>query len=111
MANRLDRYYERQMLDPDIRALVEKELADLEVGIQIARLREEENLNQTQLAARAGMNASKISQIETSTRNVTLSTLARLAHALNRRVKIEFVPVKPKKTARGVAHNRASLAR
>ena len=111
MANHLERYYERQMQDPGIRDLVEKELADLEVGIQIARLRVEENLNQTQLAARAGMNASKISQIESSPRNVTLSTLTRLAHALNRRVKIEFIPVKAKKTARAVARKRASLAR
>src|SRR5437660_10709263 len=111
MANRLDRYYERQMRDPDIRELVEKELADLEVGIQIARLREAENLNQTQLAARARMNASKISQIETSPRNVTLSTLARLAHALNRKVKIEFVPVKVKKSAMPGARKRTALAR
>lgn len=111
MANRLDRYYERQMQDPQIRGLVEKELADLEVGILIARLREQENLNQTQLAARAGMNASKISQIETSTRNVTLNTLARLAHALNRRVKIDFVPVKAKKPAPVVARRRAAIAR
>lgn len=58
---------------------------------------ERENLNQTQLAARAGLNASKISLIETSARNVTLSTLARVAHALNARIKIEFVPVKAKK--------------
>jgi transcriptional regulator with XRE-family HTH domain len=106
MANRLDRYFEREMQDPEIRALVEKELADLEVGIQIARLREEENLNQTQLAALAGMNASKISKIETSTRNVTLNTLARLAHALNRKIKIEFVPVKKRKPAMAVAHRR-----
>jgi len=49
------------------------------------------------MAARAGMNASKISLIETSTRNVTLSTLARVAYALNTRIKIEFVPVKAKK--------------
>jgi transcriptional regulator with XRE-family HTH domain len=111
MANRLDRYYGRQMQDPDIRELVEKELADLEVGMQIARLREKENLNQTQLAARAGMNASKVSQIETSPRNVTLSTLARLAHALNRKVKIEFVPRKGKKSAIVVARKRAITSR
>jgi hypothetical protein len=43
------------------------------------------------------MNASKISLIETSARNVTLSTLARVAYALNTRIKIEFVPVKAKK--------------
>jgi hypothetical protein len=36
MATRLDRYYKRQMKDPEIRGLVEKELVDLEVGIKIA---------------------------------------------------------------------------
>ncbi len=97
MTTRLDRYYKQQMQDPEMRELVEKELVDLELGIKIARLRERENLNQTQLAARAGMNASKISLIETSTRNVTLSTLARVAYALNTRIKIEFVPVRGKK--------------
>jgi transcriptional regulator with XRE-family HTH domain len=111
IANRLDHYYERQMKDPDIRELVEKELADLDVGIQVARLREAEKLNQTQLAARAGMNASKISQIETSPRNVTLRTLARLAHALNRKVKIEFVPLRVKKSATPGARKRAALTR
>ena len=66
MATRFNRYYERQMEDAETRDLVEKELEDLKIGIQIARLREEEELNQTQLAARAGMNASKISRIENS---------------------------------------------
>ncbi|MGC1483478.1 MAG: helix-turn-helix transcriptional regulator [Candidatus Acidiferrum sp.] len=98
MATRLDRYFKRQMQDPEMRKLVERELAHLEVGIQIARLREEQNLNQTQLAARAGMNASKISLIETSPKNVTLGTLARLARALNRRIKIDFVPMRGKGT-------------
>ncbi len=98
MATRLDRYFKRQMQDPEMRKLVEKELAHLEVGIQIARLREEQNLNQTQLAARAGMNTSKISLIETSPKNVTLGTLARLARALNRGIKIEFVPLRGKGT-------------
>jgi hypothetical protein len=63
----------------------------------ITWLREQDNLNQTQLAARAGMNASKILPIETSARNVTLSTLARVAYALNTRIKIQFVPAKAKK--------------
>ena len=102
--NRLDRYIERQMQDPDFRDLVEKEVAALEVGIQIARLREALKMNQTQLAARAGMNASKISKIESSPKNVTLNTLTRLAMALNRRVKIDFIPVTKQKVA--VAHKR-----
>jgi transcriptional regulator with XRE-family HTH domain len=89
---RFDRYYERQMQDPEIRRLVEQELAALEVGVQIAKLRESLKLNQTQLAARAGMNASKISRLETSAAtNVTLGTLTRVASALNASVKIAFV--------------------
>jgi transcriptional regulator with XRE-family HTH domain len=97
--NRLDRYIERQMQDPEFRDLVEKEVAALQVGIQIARLREALKMNQTQLAARAGMNASKISKIENSPKNVTLNTLTRLALALNRRIKIDFIPVSERKVA------------
>ena len=109
MVTHFDRYYERQTENPNMRALVEKELAELEVGIQIARAREAEHLNQTQLAARAGMNASKISRIETSPQNLTLGTLARIAAALDRRVNIELVPKERKKEkgARAVAHRRA----
>jgi len=64
MATRFDRYYEKQMENANVRAAVEKELASLELGIQIARAREAKHMNQTQLAAKAGMNASKISRIE-----------------------------------------------
>jgi transcriptional regulator with XRE-family HTH domain len=89
--NRLDRYIARQMKDPAFRKQVEQEVAELEVGILIARLRQSLKMNQTELAARAGMNASKISRIESSPKNVTLNTLTRVAQALNRRVKITFV--------------------
>jgi DNA-binding Xre family transcriptional regulator len=106
MATRFDRYYQKQMQNPEMRGLVEEELAALEVGIQIAQLRQSLQLNQTQLAARAGMNASKISRLETSaTRNVTLGTLTRVAAALNTRVAIAFVP-KEKKGAAAVRRKR-----
>jgi transcriptional regulator with XRE-family HTH domain len=72
------------------------QLANKSAGLKPTLLMPE-HLNQTQLAARAGMNASKISLIETSARNVTLSTLARVAYCLNTRIKIKFVPVKAKK--------------
>jgi DNA-binding XRE family transcriptional regulator len=94
MGSRWNRYYERQMKDPEMRELIEKELQNLEVGIQIAKLREKQGLNQTQLAARAGMNASKVSVIENSPQNMELGTLIRLARALNRKVKIELIPQK-----------------
>lgn len=109
MATRFDRYYEKQMENANVRAAVEKELASLEVGIQIARAREAKHMNQTQLAAKAGMNASKISRIENSTQNLTLHTLNRIAEALDRKVNIELVPKQGKRarSAVAVAHKRA----
>jgi len=94
--NRFQRYYEKQMQDEKMKGLIEKEIAGLDIGIRLASLRAEQHLNQTQLAARAGMNASKISKIESSPANLTLSTLTRLAEALGATVKIEFVPKKNK---------------
>lgn len=94
--NCLDRYIARQMKNAAFRKRVEQEVAELEVGILIARLRQSLKMNQTELAARAGMNASKISRMESSPKNVTLNTLTRVAQALNRRVKISFVPAEGK---------------
>jgi transcriptional regulator with XRE-family HTH domain len=109
MATRFDRYYEKQMENANLRAAVEKELASLDVGIQIALAREAKHMNQTQLAAKAGMNASKISRIENLAQNLTLNTLNRIAEALDCKVNIELVP-KQRKRARAavaVAHKRA----
>ncbi len=82
MATRFDRYYEKQMENANVRAAVEKELASLDLGIQIARAREAKHMNQTQLAAKAGMNASKISRIENSAQNLTLNTSRSQVHQI-----------------------------
>jgi hypothetical protein len=42
-----------------MRELVEKELASLDIGVQIAKLRAKHRMNQTQLTARARMSAPK----------------------------------------------------
>ena len=74
-----------------MRELVEKELASLEIGVQIAKLRAKHRLNQTQLAARAHMSAPKVSRIESTPANVQLDTLIRLAQALDARVEVRLV--------------------
>lgn len=89
--NRFDRYYRTQMEDAAMRELVEKELAGLEIGVQIAKLRAKHRLNQTELAARARMSAPKVSRIESKPANVQLDTLIRLAHALGARVEVRLV--------------------
>jgi transcriptional regulator with XRE-family HTH domain len=76
-----------------MKELVERELASLRLGAEIARIREKRHLSQTQLAARAGMSASKISAMENSPRNVELGTLIRIARALGYRIRPEFIPL------------------
>jgi DNA-binding XRE family transcriptional regulator len=91
MATRWNRFYRAQLAaDQELKALVEQELATLRIGAQIARLRQEEGLTQTRLAARAGMPSSKISAIENSPQNLQISTLVRIAHAANRKLRISF---------------------
>lgn len=87
---RWKRFYQEQMKDKNLRALVEQELEALQIGEMIARLREEEGLTQTKLAEKAGMPASKISAIENSPQNLELATLVRIARAANRKLKIRF---------------------
>ena len=92
--NRFERYYETQMEDAAMRQLVEKELAGLDIGVQIAKLRAKHRMNQTQLAARARMSAPKVSRIESGPANVQLDTLIRLAQALGARVEVRLVEEK-----------------
>lgn len=99
MATRWNRYFEQQQQDPEMKALVEQELATLRLGTTIARIRERHHLTQTQLAARAGMSASKISAIEGGPKNVELATLIRIATALGYQFKLEFVSAKTKRRA------------
>jgi len=99
MATRWNRYFEQQQEDPEMKDLVEQELATLRLGTTIARMREKHHLTQTQLAARAGMTASKISAIETGPKNVELATLIRIAAALGYQFKPEFVPARTKRRA------------
>jgi DNA-binding XRE family transcriptional regulator len=100
MTTRWNKFYQKQMEDVKMRELVEQELENLQVGVQIAKLRAEENLSQTKLAAKAEMSAPKISAMENEPRNLTIGTLIRVAHALDSRVEIKLVRRKGTKTGR-----------
>jgi DNA-binding XRE family transcriptional regulator len=100
MTSRWKRFYGKQMEDGKLRELVEAELENLQLGVQIAKLRAAENLSQTKLAARAEMSAPKISAMENEPRNLTIGTLIRVAHALGSRVEIKLVRRKGAKIGR-----------
>lgn len=97
MANRWNRFYQKQMENERLRNLVERELESLQLGMQIAKLREEDKLSQTKLAAMADMSAPKISAMENAPRNLTIATLIRVAHALGSKVEIKLVRKKKAK--------------
>jgi transcriptional regulator with XRE-family HTH domain len=103
MTSRWSKFYQKQMEDVKMQELVERELENLQVGVQIAKLRAEENLSQTKLAALAEMSAPKISAMENEPRNLTIGTLIRVAHALGSRVEIKLV--RRKRTERGRPRN------
>jgi transcriptional regulator with XRE-family HTH domain len=94
--NRFGHYYRNQMEDSAMREMVEKELASLDISVQIAKLRAKHRLNQTQLAARASMSAPKVSRIESKPANVQRDTLIRLAQALGARVEVRLAEEKGK---------------
>jgi len=100
MTSRWKRFYGKQMEDGKLRELVETELENLQLGVQIAKLRAAENLSQTKLAAMADMSAPKISAMENEPRNLTIGTLIRVAHALGSRVEIKLVRRKEAKAGR-----------
>ena len=97
-----DLYYQKQVDDPEMRTLVEEELKALRIGAELARLRREARMSQTQLAARTGMSAPNISRIEASPgQNMTLETLVKIARALGREVEIGFPPRRTSAARRG----------
>ena len=90
MSNRFEQYFTRKMKNAEFKRLVEDEILALQVGTQIAKLRQKAGLTQTQLAVLAGMSAPKISNIERSGRNVTFATIVRIANALDSTVCVNF---------------------
>ncbi len=60
------------------------------VGLQITEMREAKNLRQTDFAKKTGINQGDISKIEDGLKNITLSTLERLADGLDCTIDIRF---------------------
>ncbi|MGE0540346.1 MAG: helix-turn-helix domain-containing protein [Dehalococcoidia bacterium] len=80
----LDRHIEQQVeADPAFADLLREAEAELNFGLELARLREMRGWTQRELAARAQMPQSAIARLEKAGRVPTLTTLWRLTDALN----------------------------
>ena len=58
----------------------------------IVNARTSQNLTQSELAKRTGINQADISKLENGTRNPSINLLKRLAEGMGMNLKIEFVP-------------------
>jgi len=68
-----------------------KEELCLSLGKKIASLRRRARLSQKGLAGRMGVSQQLISRIESGGENVSYATLANIAKALRKRVKVDFI--------------------
>ena len=85
-------YLKEQLKDPAVRASYEEEGLFVELAIQVAHLRQKRGLTQQELAKRLHTSQQTVSRLE-SPKNGSLSlrTLVKLAHALGKEVKVQFV--------------------
>lgn len=60
----------------------ERPPASVELGLRVRALRKERKLAQDDLAERAGLHRTQIGHVEQGTRDLRLSTLMKVAHAL-----------------------------
>lgn len=80
--------------NPQMEALLAEEETKMDIAEQIYTLRTEAGLSQRELAGQIGTTASVICRLERADyEGHSLAMLRRVAAALNRRVKISFVPV------------------
>src|SRR5438552_8375791 len=82
---------------PEMEALLHEVEAEDEIARQIYDLRTKAKLTQRQLAKMIGTTASVICRLEDADyEGHSLAMLHRIAEALNKRVKIQFVPLRKK---------------
>ena len=81
----------RKRTDAKLAGNFESGSREFKVGVHLRQAREEEGMTQEDLAQRTKAKKSAISRLENRAEDVRLSTLDRVARALGRNLKIEWV--------------------
>ena len=87
-----EEYKKQQMKDPEFVKEYEAIQQEMDVIRAIVNARTSQNLTQSELAKRTGINQADISKLENGTRNPSINLLKRLAEGMGMNLKIEFVP-------------------
>jgi HTH-type transcriptional regulator/antitoxin HipB len=80
----------RASKSPGFRTLVEKELAELRIGLTIKELRQKSGMTQEDLARRMKTTKSAVSRLENSSGGARLETLEKIAQAFGKELVIKF---------------------
>ncbi len=85
----LEKYIQkREKKNPGFRKGLEEERRNLRIGMLIKELRLEKGMTQEDLARQIHTTKSAISRLENHAESITLSTLEKVAHALDKEVHI-----------------------
>lgn len=84
-------YLKEKLKDPEIKKHYNEYGKQFEVAYQILKLRKQRKISQAELAQRVGTKQSNIARIEAGQQNFSIDTLEKIAGALKREIKIEFV--------------------
>ena len=86
-----DVYLKKELKNPEFKRYYDEYGKQLEVAYQILQLRKKRKMSQSELAKKIGTKQSNIARMESGQQNFTTDTLQRIASALNRDLKIDFV--------------------
>jgi DNA-binding XRE family transcriptional regulator len=85
-------YLKEELKNPEFKKAFDEEEIYASLAIQAAKIRQKEGLTQADLAKRLHTTQQTVSRLEDiHNRSYSLGTLIKLAHALGKRLKLEFV--------------------
>jgi len=84
-------YLKEELKDSVFRQHYEEYGKQLEIAYQILQLRKKQGLSQAKLARKLGTNQSNVARMESGQQNFTTDTLQKIASALQRKLKVEFI--------------------
>jgi len=84
-------YLKEELKDPEFKKWYTYFGKQLDIALTVNRLRKQKGLSQAQLAKKIGTTQSNVARMEAGNQNFTTDTLQKIAQALNKELKIEFV--------------------
>lgn len=85
-----DKYLAKRLENPEFKAEWDAHELEFQVKMMILEARSELNVTQAELAERTGIRQSNISRIEKGQATPSITTLARIAKGLGKRLQINF---------------------